>query len=262
MTIRVLIVDDEPLARRGVAIRLRDHSGMEVIGECENGEQALQSIATLKPDLVFLDIQMPGINGIHVLRALPPRSIPAVIFLTAYDEYALAAFEVQALDYVLKPIDDVRFAVSLDRARRLLSLEKPESFYSRVQALLELCSERQEQGPTKRFAIRTGNQVAFVESDDIDWIEALGDYAGLHVGKKTHLLRESLGELEKQLDSHLFLRIHRSTIVQLNRIARVDSLANRDSFLALRDGTSLRVSRTYSKPLRDLLGNRTTQRST
>ena len=141
-------------------------------------------ILALKPDLVFLDIQMPGMCGIEVLRALPQGSIPCIIFLTAYDEYALAAFEVQALDYLLKPIDNVRFLIALERARRILALQQQDALHSRFQKLLELHSERSEAGPAKRFAIRNGNQVTFVQSSEIDWIEAVGDYAGLHVGKK------------------------------------------------------------------------------
>jgi len=256
LNIRVLIVDDEPLARRGVALRLEGHTDMEIVGECEDGEEAIKCILRLKPTLIFLDIQMPGISGIDVLRSLPPGSISCIVFLTAYDEYAVAAFEVQALDFLLKPIDDERFVATLDRARRALALQQQEVFYGRIHKLLELHSERDGTTPVRRFAIRSGHQVAFVPSEEIDWIEAIGDYAGLHVGNKTHLLRETLNSLEDQLDSNRFLRIHRSTIVQLDRVSRIDTRANRDCCLTLRDGILLRVSRTYSKPLRELLRNR------
>lgn len=257
MKTRVLIVDDEELARRGVAIRLREHSDMVVVGECADGEEAIQSVSALNPDLIFLDIQMPGMSGIEMLRSLPEQSVaPVVIFLTAYDEYAVAAFEVRALDYLLKPVDDERFAFSLGRARRLLALEQQETLYVRMRGLLEMHSEDAGPGPAKRFAVRTGHQVSFVQSADIDWVESVGDYAGLHVGNKTHLLRESLNVLESRLDHERFLRIHRSTIVQLDRITRIDSLPNRDCVVTLRDGTSLRVSRTYSKSLWNLLRNR------
>jgi two-component system LytT family response regulator len=185
MKTRVLIVDDEELARRGVAIRLLEHPDMVVVGECADGDEAIQSVSTLRPDLIFLDVQMPGMSGIEMLRSLPDRlSIPAIIFLTAYDEYALAAFEVQALDYLLKPIDDERFAASLERARRLLVLEQQETLYTRMLGLLEMRSEDAGPGPVKRFAVRTGKHVSFVQSDDIDWVESIGDYAGLHVGTK------------------------------------------------------------------------------
>jgi two-component system LytT family response regulator len=257
MKTRVLIVDDEELARRGVAIRLLDHPDMVVVGECADGDEAIESVSTLRPDLIFLDVQMPGMSGIEMLRSLPDRlSIPAIIFLTAYDEYALAAFEVQALDYLLKPIDDGRFAESLERARRLLVLEQQETLYTRMLGLLEMRSEDAGPGPVKRFAVRTGKHVSFVQSDNIDWVESIGDYAGLHVGTKTHLLRESLQGVESRLDRDRFLRIHRSTIVQLDRITRIDSLPNRDCLISLRDGTSLRVSRTYSAALWDVIRNR------
>lgn len=256
MNVRVLIVDDEPLARRGVTLRLAEHPDMTVIGECSSGEEAIREILAQRPDLVFLDIQMPGMCGIEVLRALPAGTIPCIIFLTAYDEYALAAFEVQALDYLLKPIDNVRFLISLERARRLLALKQQDALHSRFEKLLELHAERNETGPSKRFAIRNGNQVVFVQSSEIDWIEAVGDYAGLHVAKKMHLLREPLHQLEGRLDRSEFMRIHRSSIVKLDRITRIEPLANRDCRLTLHDGTQLRVSRTYSKPLHDLLRNR------
>lgn len=258
MNVRVLIVDDEPLARRGVSLRLAEHPDITVIGECSSGEEAVKAILAHKPDLVFLDIQMPGMCGIDVLRVLPAGSVPCIIFLTAYDEYALAAFEVQALDYLLKPIDNVRFLVSLERARRLLALKQQDALHSRFEKLLELHADRNDSGPSKRFAIRNGNQVTFVQSSEIDWIEAVGDYAGLHVGKKMHLLREPLHLLETRLDRSEFLRIHRSSIVKLDRITRIEPLANRDCRLTLSDGTHLRVSRTYSKPLHDLLRNRAT----
>lgn len=256
MKIRVLIVDDEPLSRRGVAIRLREHADMQVIGECENGELAIQFISELKPDLVFLDVQMPGITGIDVLKGLPIVAIPSIVFLTAHDDYAVAAFEVQALDYLLKPIDDDRFSTALNRVRRQLALEQQEALHGRLHELLQMHAEDRGPVAVARFAVRSGNQVAFVDVDSIDWIEAMGDYAGLHVASRTHLLRESLRSLEGRLDDQQFLRIHRSAIVRIDRIMRMDPLENRDCRLTLRDGTALRMSRNYSKPLRDILRNR------
>jgi len=245
---RVLIIDDEPLARRGVAIRLAEYPNMSVVGEGASGEEALSLIPRLKPDLIFLDIQMADMNGIDVLRSLPPRTVPAVIFLTAFDEYAVAAFEVQALDYLLKPLDDERFACAIERANRLLDLEQQEHFQARLSGLLQLHDE-QGRVPAKRFAVRKGNHVSFVQATDIDWVGASGDYAGLHVGGKVHLIHQTLNVLEGKLDPKEFIRIHRSTIVQLDRIARIDALANRDCELTLRNGTMLRVSRTYSHGL-------------
>jgi two-component system LytT family response regulator len=252
MGIKVLIVDDEPLARKGVALRLREEADMEIVGMCSNGKQAVQRIGELAPDLVFLDIQMPLMSGIEVLRALPAETLPTIIFLTAFDEHALAAFEVQALDYLLKPIDETRFFVALERARRLIGMKQQNAFYQEAGASLDAAGVA---GPAKRFAVRNGRDLAFVESANIDWIEAAGDYAQLHVGARTYLIRESLSALETVLDRKDFLRIHRSAIVQLDRIARITALPNRDGVLTLHSGISLRFSRSYSRRLRDSLRN-------
>jgi two-component system LytT family response regulator len=248
--IRVLIVDDEPLARRGVLLRLADQRDIEVVGECSNGKEALQRISDLGPDLIFLDIQMPRMNGIDVLRHLSRKSMPVVIFLTAYDEYALAAFEVQALDYLLKPIDDSRFRAALERAKHLIRLKQQDELYERLQKLISLHEEQKSDSFIKRFAVRSGERVGFIHVGDINWIEAAGDYAELHTTEKTYLIRESLSSLENRLHPDHFLRIHRSAIVRLDRIVRITAAANRDGFLTLRDGTSLRYSRSYSRPLR------------
>ncbi len=250
--IRVLIVDDEPLARRGIAVRLRDQTDVIVVGECETGEDAVKSILNLKPDLVFLDIQMQDINGIEVLRSLSSEEIPCVIFVTAYDEYAISAFELHALDYVLKPIDDERFAAALSHARQHVMLRQQQKFYSRLDKLLRSHSQKEGTGPVNRFAIRDGNRMSFVHTEEIDWIEAVGDYVGLHVGGRTHLLRETIHAMEAVLDRREFLRVHRSTIVRLDRALHIQILPNRECTLTLNDGTSLRVSRSYSKALRDL----------
>jgi two-component system LytT family response regulator len=257
MTIRVLIVDDEPLARRGIIIRLAEHSDMEVIGECGSGEEAIRSIAEMKPDLVFMDVQMPGLNGIDVLRSIPHSLVRAVVFLTAYDEHALEAFEVHAIDYLLKPINELRLSAALDQVRRILKLEQQADLCNRMEKLLDFYDRRgNSEQPIQQLVVRSGAQVMFIEADQIDWIEAVGDYAGIHVGPKLHLLRETLNSLESRLDKTRFIRIHRSSIVQLNRIVRIDPMTNRDSCLTLRDGSSLRVSRTYSRLLYDALRNR------
>jgi two-component system LytT family response regulator len=251
----VLVVDDEPLSRLGVTERLRNHEDMELVGECGNGQDALRSIADLHPDLVFLDINMPGLSGLELLKSVPLDQLPCIVFLTAHEEYALDAFEVEALDYLLKPIDDTRFAGCLARARRLIALKQQEHLYEQMRSLvLERTEAKGPQG-IREFAVRQGNSVAFVKAMDIDWIEGLGDYAGLHVGTKTHLIRESLTRLEEHLDATGFLRIHRSSIVQVNRIVQVISLSNRDLMVSLRDGTSLRASRSYSVALQELLRN-------
>lgn len=254
MHIKVLIVDDEPLARKGVALRLKAHTDVEIVGMCSNGQQAVQRITELAPDLVFLDIQMPLMSGFEVLKALPAETQPTVIFLTAFDEHALAAFDVQALDYLLKPIDDARFLTAVERARRLIALKRQNATDGRTQDAPHPASETAT--PIKRFTVRVGRDVAFVEVDTIDWIEATGDYAQLHVGQRTYLLRQPLNTLETMLDRNDFFRVHRSTIIRLDRIVRISALANRDGSLTLRNGITLRVSRSYSKPLRDRLRNR------
>ena len=254
MKTKVLIVDDEPLARQGVALRLAPHSDLEVIGECSNGEQARDFILQRKPDLVFLDIQMPLMNGIEVMRSLSADAQPFVIFLTAFDEYVMRAFEVHAIDYLLKPVEDARFNASLAHALHMLENHSFAAYNARLQELLRQ-KEATAAEPLREFAVRIGKQVKFVSIDEIDWIEAQGDYAEIHVGARAHLIRESLNTLESRLDTNLFLRIHRSAIVRLNRIASVSSLPNRDCAVTLSNGTSLRVSRTYSDHLRKLLRN-------
>jgi len=253
MNIRVLVVDDEPLARVGVITRLSRYSDMLVVGECSTGEEARAKIPQVSPDLIFVDVEMPGISGLDLLRELPKEQARCIVFLTAHEEYALDAFNVEALDYLLKPIDDERFAACIDRAKRMLSLHRQEANFERLYGLLTYPSERDKRSVIKRFPIRLGNNFTFVQVEDVDWIEGLGDYAGLHVGGRTHLLRESLTSLEARLDPTQFVRIHRSTIVQVEHIARIDPSANRDAVLTLRDGKTLRVSRTYRSRLDDLL---------
>jgi two-component system LytT family response regulator len=257
MKFSVLIVDDEPLARHGVVLRLRAHPDLDVIGECANGNDALEAIRQRKPDLVFLDIQMPLLNGIDVMRALAPEETPYTIFLTAFDEYVMQAFEVHAIAYLLKPIDSSRFDAALRHARRVLGGTQTGSYQESLRGLLKGDANPSTPAPSplKEFAVRMGKQVTFVPVDDIDWIEAQGDYAQLHVGKREYLLRESLTVLESRLDPGSFLRIHRSAIVRIQRIMRVDSRPNRDCMITLASGMILRVSRTYSHHLRNLLRN-------
>jgi two-component system, LytTR family, response regulator len=256
MTIRALIVDDEPLARLGVITRLSACPDMVVVGECATGKEALRMISGLRPDLVFLDIEMPGITGLELIRLLPKDCISHFVFLTAHDEYALNAFDVEALDYLLKPIDNERFAACVDRVRRTVALYRQESHYNHPYERLMVKPVGTGSQPIRRFTVRRGNDVIFVKADDIDWIEGLADYAGLHVQRTTHLIRETLSSLESHLDSAQFLRIHRSSIVQVDRIVRVQPLANRDALVTLRDDQVLRASRNYSAGLRDLLRNR------
>ena len=256
MNIRVLVVDDEPLARQGVVLRLQHYPDMEVIGEASNGSEALEAIELHKPDLVFLDIQMPTLNGIEMLRKLPIEQHPFVIFLTAFDEYVMRAFEVHAIDYLLKPVDEARFSAALQHARRVLGHQGAAEYHKRMKQLLGPRESVDSLPPLSQLTVRRGKHVRFVPIEEIDWIEAQGDYAEIHVGTRTHLIRESLNVLNTRLDLSRFLRIHRSAIVQINRIAHISTLPNRDCSVTLQNGTSLRVSRTYSDHLRKLLRNK------
>src|ERR1700734_2705907 len=253
MTIRVLVVDDEPLARLGITTRLGAYPDMLVVGECATGEEGFTAIPKALPDLIFVDVEMPGISGLDLLRALPREQARCIVFLTAHEEYALDAFNVEALDYLLKPIDDERFASCIDRARRMLTLHRQEANFKRLYGLLANAGKQDDGGVIKRFPVRRGNEFTFIQVADVDWIEGLGDYAGLHVGGRTHLVREPLTSLEARLDPTQFVRIHRSTIVQVERIARIDPSANRDAVLTLRDGKTLRGSRTYRSRLDELV---------
>lgn len=250
---RVIVIDDEPLARRGIISRLQAYPQFEVLAECSNGEDALQAITEHHPDLIFLDVQMPEMDGFEMLDQLPEEDRPAVIFLTAFDQYALRAFEVHATDYLLKPIDDVRFTEAVERLQRVLQMEKDSTLGERLESLLSDLHAKRTSGSKQRFAIRNGRRVFFVTANEVEWIEAQGDYAALHVNGKTHLLREPLHTLEHKLDPASFIRIHRSTIVRLDRISEMQALANRDCLLRLKDGTTLRVSRSYSDRLQEAL---------
>ena len=244
--IRVLIVDDEPLARRGVRSRLRRHSDIEIVAECATGKAAVTAIRERLPDLIFLDIQMPDISGFEVLRILKPEELPAVIFLTAYDQYALDAFSVHALDYLLKPVDDARFERALMHARETISNRDLPDLEKRIRELLKNISRRETIRYETRFSVRTGQRIAVISVNDIDWIEACGDYVTLHVGNRSHLLRQTMNKMESQLDPARFLRIHRSTIVQTSRIRELVALDNREFLLRLSDGKELKTSRSYS----------------
>jgi len=245
MKYKVLIVDDEPLARRGIRARLKSVPDLLILADCEDGIAGLKVIRRHQPDLVFLDIQMPGLSGFDMLKRLPKSKTPFIIFLTAYDEYALRAFEVHALDYLLKPIDDQRFTESVERAIRQLKLQAGGSIEARLRNLLDEHTSDRSRPYLERFTVRTGSRITFVLADEIDWIEAVGDYAGLHVGNKNSLLRETLTALEERLDPAKFIRIHRSAIVQVSRICELRTLPNRELRLRLTTGADLKVSRTY-----------------
>lgn len=239
---RALIVDDEPLARRGVILRLRENQDVEVVGECADGESAVERILELSPDVVFLDVQMPGMDGFEVLRALPSGNLPAVIFLTAYEQHAVRAFEVHALDYLLKPVDDERFAAAVERVRQRMSTSSRMKMADRVLQMLEQTTGKY----VSRFTVKTGTRIQVVPVDDILWIGAAGDYAELHAGNRSHLLRETMSALEEKLDPAKFMRIHRSRIVRSDGIVELRSTENREFMVKLSDGSEHRSSRTYA----------------
>jgi two-component system, LytTR family, response regulator len=246
--LRALIVDDEPLARRGVAIRLAEFD-VEIVGECGDGNDALEKILQLSPDVVFLDVQMPSMDGFEVLRNLSPESLPAIIFLTAYEQHAVRAFEFHALDYLLKPIDDERFAAAVRRAVDLVSSDAKVRMAERIMNMLGA----QTQDYLSRFTVRTGSRIAVVLVDDTEWIGAAGDYVELHACGRTHLLRETLSDLERRLDPARFMRIHRSRIVRLDCITELKSIDNREYVVKLSDGSTHRSSRTYGDRLAEWL---------
>lgn len=252
--IRTLIVDDEPLARRNLRLLLEKDPQIEVLDECRNGREAIKAINTVSPDLIFLDIQMPEIDGFDVLARVGPEHIQAIIFVTAFDQYALKAFDVHAIDYLLKPFDDERFAHALRRAKAQIEAREINRLSKRLLALLE---ERESQRKSStgqkthltRLMIKTSGRVMLLKVDEIDFIEADGNYAKLHVGRKAHLLREKMHDLEGQLDPEKFVRIHRSIIVNLDRIKEMHPHFNGDYIVVLEDGRQLRLSRSRRENL-------------
>ena len=241
MTIRVVIIDDEPLARLAVRVRLARYGAFELVGEFGDGASAYDGLVALKPDLAFVDVEMPGKSGLDVLAALPPAQRPMAILLTAFDSFALQAFELAAIDYLLKPVDDERFDEALERAQRAFPYRgKGRSAASAEPAL-------------RSFSVRTGSRTVLVPVADVERIEADGDYATLHANGKTWLVRERLHSLAVRLDPRQFHRVHRSSIVRLDMIAELCSLTNRDALLRLRDGSVLRASRSYMPALTEAL---------
>jgi two-component system, LytTR family, response regulator len=252
MTMRTLIVDDEPLARQRLRHLLADQADVEVVAECATGEQAIETVGALRPDLLFLDIQMPEVDGFGVMRAVGPGTVPVVIFVTAYDQFALRAFEAHALDYLLKPFDDERFEAALDRARTTIRQHRDGDLDRRMRALLQ--EVRPEREHLQRLSVRAGMRTVLVRTAEIDWIEAEGKYVRLYVGPRTHLVRDTLTRLEEALDPSVFRRIHRSTIVNLERVREIESLFQGDCVVVLQDGTRLNAGRAYRKNLDELVG--------
>jgi two-component system LytT family response regulator len=251
-TIRAVIVDDEPLGRTLIREMLRGDPEIEVVGECSNGGEAVKSIGDLHPDLVFLDVQMPEIDGFEVLAALDAARLPMIVFVTAYDQYAVRAFEVHAVDYLLKPFDRERFHRSLQRAKVQLQRSRRSDVSERILALLE--EQKAKTKYLERVVIKANGRVFFLKTSEIDWIEAAGNYVSLHVKKESFLLRETIGGMESQLDPAKFPRIHRSQIVNLDRIRELRPWSHGEYHVILHDGTQLTLSRTYRDRLHALLG--------
>jgi two-component system, LytTR family, response regulator len=259
--IRTLIVDDEPLARRGIRARLARHQDIEIVGEAGDGDAAVELIHELRPDLVFLDVQMPERDGFGVITAVGADRMPPVIFVTAFDQHAIRAFEAEALDYLLKPIDTAQFERAIARARRQLEDHDATVLGRRLAAMLAgFGSPSSQPGAVDRFLIRKGGKLILVPADEVHWIEAKGDYVKLHAAGATHLLRETMGNLAERLDPTRFARIHRSTIVNLTRIREFETHSNREYVIVLQDGTRLKLSRGYREDLdrilRGTLGDR------
>lgn len=253
MKIRTLIVDDEPLARQRLRKLLEADPEIAILGECGDGQQALADLRDLRPDLVFLDVQMPVLDGFGVLHGLAGTPFPVVIFVTAHDRYALKAFDVHALDYLLKPFDKARFATALERAKAQLRQGNAAALDQRLKELLHSVEGRRH--GVERLMVKSGGRITFVRIAEIDWIEAAGNYVRLHVGKEDHLLRESLSALEKKLDATLFVRVHRSTIVNLDRIREIQPAFHGDYVIVLRDGKELALSRSCRDRLEESLGH-------
>lgn len=251
--IRALIVDDEPIAREGLRTLLAAEPGIEIIGECRNGREAVKAIREQSPDLVFLDVQMPKISGFDVVAEVGAANMPAVVFVTAYDQYAIRAFEIDAMDYVLKPFDEERFQKTIDRVRTHFQHGSFIELNKSLSALLTRL-DRGEPKHNERIVIKSGGRVVFVNVDEIDWIEAAGNYVRLHVGGKSHLLRETMDAMSAKLAADKFLRIRRSLIVNIGRIKELQPLFKGAYQIILQDGTELSSSRRYRDQLNPLLG--------
>jgi two-component system LytT family response regulator len=250
--IKVLVADDEPLARERLASLLSQEPDMEMVGQARDGEEAVTAIHDDSPDLVFLDVQMPQMNGFDVIEAVGSDKMPLVIFVTAYDQHALKAFQVRALDYLLKPFDRERFKDALGRARKQLEREENGDLGRRLLALVK--DLRRDQPKSDRLVVKSGGRLFFLRTDEIDWVEAAGNYVRLHVGPGSHLLRETMNAIEGRLDPEKFFRIHRSRIVNMERIQELQPWLNGEYAVLLRTGTRLTLSRGYREKLQDRLG--------
>jgi two-component system LytT family response regulator len=258
VTLRVVIVDDEPLAREGVALYLKSHADVAVVAACADGSEAIRAIRAHAPDLVFLDVKMPGLSGFDVIESIGVQQMPPVIFLTAYEDYALRAFRVAAVDYLLKPIDAARLSEALERARGGIAqrdlLERTQALSSvleRIGPRPRASSERDE-----RIAVRAGGNIHFIRPHEIAWVEAAGDYVTIHAGEQRYDVREPMRDMEQRLAPYRFHRVHRSSIVSLAKIRELEVNDSGDSEIVLDDGTRLKVGRAYKDALLGALNAR------
>jgi two-component system, LytTR family, response regulator len=252
--IRTLIVDDEPAAREGMRHLLAADPEVVLAGECSNGREAVAAIRDTSPDLAFLDVQMPELDGFGVLREVGVERAPAVVFVTAFDQYALRAFDVHAVDYLLKPFTDDRFRQSLDRAKQLVRQGRLGDLSRKLAALLDNDESAPAQRYLDRLVVKSGGKVTLLPVGEIEWIDAEGDYVRIHVGKTWHLLRETMKNLEDQLDAARFVRIHRSTIVNLEKVKELQPFFRGEYVVVLHNGTTLKLSRGYRDNLEARLG--------
>lgn len=255
MKIKTLIVDDEPLARERIKRFLRDETDIETIGECSNGAQAVSVIKREKPDLVFLDIQMPEKTGFEVIKSLDAKSVPTIIFVTAYDQYALKAFDVHALDYLLKPFNRDRLHRAVAHAREHIENKRRGNFDERLVSLI--ADLKAEKKFLERLVVKSVGRVFFLRTDEIDWIEAAGNYLKLHAGSESHLIRETMNGIESKLNPDKFLRIHRSTVVNIDSIKELHPMFSGDYAVILRNGTEITLSRNYRDRFLELFENQT-----
>ncbi len=251
--ISTIIVDDEPVARRGVRLLLERDPAIEIVGEAAGGVEAANLIVERRPALVFLDVQMPGCDGFETLTRVGAEQAPVVVFVTAYDEHALRAFEVSAVDYLLKPYDDARFEAALKRAKDAVRHRQTQQVDARLYQLLDYLQTGGPPAVSERILVKSSGEIFFLKAEEIDWIEAEGDYMKFHVGGKTHLMRETMARLEARLDPKRFIRIHRSTIVNVDRMRKLSPSFAGEYAVILQDGTKLKLSRGYHERIAALL---------
>jgi two-component system LytT family response regulator len=258
--IRVIVVDDEPLAREGVSALISQDSSVDVVQVCASGQTAVKAIVDLNPDIVFLDVQMPGMSGFDVIRTVGVDRMPFIIFTTAYDRYALDAFEAHALEYLLKPFSDERFHEALERGKSAVRDRRLAVLGGKLAGLLESVSDSADhdpvRGPAQRITVRGTGKTYFIQASDIDWIEGADYYANVHSAGRHHLVRETLSSLAARLDPRVFLRVHRSAIVNVQRVKEIRSAIGREAFAILHDGTKVRLARGARSRLEAMLDPR------